>query len=187
MIERRRFICFMVLLMCGGLTTPAAARDDPTPQVRHLMTRLQAALTPGRSPAALEAVVRHQLIPALDVEGIARQVTGPRWNASGPAARSRSQAQARARLEHVALVALREHGDEVRAWLAGAHLLPPSRPDPGHVVVRLRHPQAMPDEVRLWLTRGPRGWRVANATVAGFSLMGMAGTLLGPAAGGMMR
>lgn len=190
MSRRRLSLVLPVLVVAGCLglgATVAAARDDPMPRLRHLMTSLQAALVPGRAPGALEPVVRHQLMPLLDVEAIARQVTGPRWSASGPAARSRFQAQVQRRLEGLALAALGEHGGKVRTWLAGARLLPPSRPEPGHLLVRLRHPQATPDEMRLWLAGGPRGWRVVNVTTAGFSLMGMADVLLGPASGGVLR
>lgn len=189
MNRRRRFLAVAVLVVggCLGFGTPAVARDDAMSRLQYLMTGLQLALSPGRPPGALEALVRHQLVPLLDMEGIARQVTGPPWSASGPAARRRFQAQVQLRLERLALAALREHGGKVRDWLAGARLLAPSRPEPGRLLVRLRHPQATPDEVRLWLTRGPRGWRVVNVTAAGFGLAGMADALLGPAAGGMLR
>src|SRR6056297_3613794 len=185
MSRRRRFLALAVLAVAGCLVpgVPVQARDDAMPRVQHLMTSLQAALVPGRPPGALESLVRQQLIPLLDVEGIARQVTGPRWSASGPAARSRFQAQIRQRLERLALSALQEHGGKVRAWLGGARLLPPSRPEPGYLLVRLRNPQASPDEVRLWLSRGPRGWRVVNVSTVGFSRAAMAEALLGPASG----
>ncbi len=189
MSRRHRFLALPVLVVAGCLVlgAPAQAGDDPMPRLQHLVTSLQMALMPGRPAGALESLVRQQLIPLLDVEGIARQVTGPRWSASGAATRSRFKVQIRQRLEHLALSALREHGAKVRAWLAGARLLPPSRPEPGYLLVRLRHPQGSPDEVRLWLAGGHQGWRVVNVSTVGFSLAGMAKALLGPASGAMLR
>lgn len=172
------------LLVLSG--SSALAVEPPEHGLQRLMVEMQGALARG-GPAGEHAaarLLRQRLVPLLDVDGIARRVTGPLWNALGPASQGRLKLMVRSRLEEVAVTALERHREAVRDWLAGASVVP-GRPY-GHDrrLVRLRHPGAFPDEVRLWLVRTGQSWRVANISASGFSLAGLSQAMLAPALGG---
>ena len=174
----------LLVIMAALVSRPAVALEAPGVLVHRLVGGLQAALAPrpGR-PNAVASVVAGELVPRLDLDAIARRVTGPRWSALGPAGRSRLKHRMEERIQRLAAAALEEHGGLVRRWLAGARVLPARRAAGGQVLVPLRNPRMAPEEIRVWLSPHRDGWRVAEVAASGVSLAALSQLLAAPAFG----